>query len=76
MHSYISEIVFLVVLPFSSGQQSLYGNSVSSYCFPLPTVLLYLFIFLLLVVTIFFNCTEVKSIIKLKLSQRAPYISL
>ena len=70
MYSYISDIVFLIVLPFSSGEQSLYGNSVSPYCFPLPAVLMffiYLFIYLLLVVTIFFNRTVVKSVIKLKL---------
>ena len=41
IHSYILDILFLIVLSFSFGEQFYnYGNSVSPYCFPVPTVLL------------------------------------
>ena len=41
MYSYILDIV----LSFSFGGHFLYGNSVSPYCFPLPTVLLHIVFF-------------------------------
>ena len=67
MYSYILDILFLIVLSFSFGGHFLYGNSVSPYCFPLPTVLLHIVFFLwwwlLLLVGVHF-CTVVKSIIK------------
>ena len=50
-YSYISDILFLNVLPFSFGEQFLRGNSVSPYCFPLPTVLLCI-VFMMMVVII------------------------
>ena len=67
MYSYILDILFLIVLSFSFGGHFLNGNSVSPYCFPLPTVLLHIVFFLwwwlLLLVGVYF-CTVVKSIIK------------
>ena len=44
LFSYFSSFFFLIqriVIYISLGEQFLYGNSVSPYCFPLPTVLLY-----------------------------------
>ena len=46
MYSYILDILFLIVLSFSFGGHFLYGNSVSPYCFHLPTVLLHIVFFL------------------------------
>ena len=45
MYSYILDILFLIVLCCSFGGHFLYGNSVSPYCFPLPTVLLHIVFF-------------------------------
>ena len=45
MYSYILDILFLIVLSFSFGGQFLCGNSVSHYCFPLPSVLIYIYIY-------------------------------
>ena len=63
MYSYILDILFFIVLSFIFGEQFLCWNSVSPYCFPLPTVLLYIYIYLY----ISFCCVMVKIIIKLKL---------
>ena len=44
LFSCFSSFLFLIqriVIYISLGEQFLYGNSVSPYCFPLPTVLLY-----------------------------------
>ena len=74
MYSYILDILFFIVLSFIFGEQFLYWNSVSPYCFPLPTVLLYIYIYIyiyILYVFIYFLCCAlVKSIIKPKLKQR------
>ena len=66
MYSYILDILFFIVLSFIFGEQFLYWNSVSPYCFPLPTVLLYIYI-LYIYLYISFCCPSIKSIIKLKL---------
>ena len=50
-YSYILEILFLNVLSFSFGEWFLRGNSVSPYCFPLPTKLLCI-VFMMMVVII------------------------
>ena len=47
MYSYILDILFFIVLSFIFGEQFLYWNSVSPYCFPLPTVLLYIYILII-----------------------------
>ena len=52
MHGYLLDILFLIVLSFSFGGQFLYGNSVSPYCFPLPTVLLCIVFFMMMIVII------------------------
>ena len=52
MYSYILDILFLIVLYFSFGGQFLYGNSVSPYCFPLPTVLLHNSFFFMMIIVI------------------------
>ena len=52
MYSYILDILFLIVLSFSFGGHFLYGNSVSPYCFPLPTVLLHIVFFFMMMIVI------------------------
>ena len=49
MYSYILDILFFIVLSFIFGEQFLYWNSVSPYCFPLPTVLLYIYIYIYII---------------------------
>jgi len=51
MYSKILDILFLIVLSLSFGEQFLYENSGSPYCFPLPTVLLYI-VFMMIIVII------------------------
>ena len=67
MYSYILDILFFIVLSFIFGEQFLYWNSVSPYCFPLPTVLLYIQYMYLCHLYISFFCALVTIIIKLKL---------
>ena len=70
MYSYVLDNLFFIVLSFIFGEQFLYWNSVSPYCFPLPTVLLYI-LYILYIYYIYlyisFCCALVKSITKLKL---------
>ena len=50
MYSKILDILFLIVLSLSFGEQFLYGSSVSPNCFPLTTVLLYIAFMVIIVI--------------------------
>ena len=45
VNAIVNLFVIVIVIIFQLGEQFLYGNSVSPYCFPLPSVPIYIYIF-------------------------------
>ena len=68
MYSKTLDILFLIVLSLSLGEQFLNGNFSFPHCFPFPTVLLYIvFMIIIVIISCSISLYSGKSSIKLEL---------